>query len=196
MSVPRVKPLLSPTEKDRLKNPPTDANIRKRNNLIVKEKIKRWLSDANDVLFALEYLKDTKTEGVFPDEDIFALFNATEKLLNRLIFMPVEGEPQHPFIAWWEVVTLKDAKKFKDATPGTLASFGRRATPADLERNYQVQKFVESLKNHYPSDPKKVSSAYKKYYKKKEYREMKAAFAKHGMRIPRMWDGEDMEEDK
>lgn len=185
MSVPRKdKPLLTSIEKDRLKNPPIDPNIRKRNNLIVKEKIKRWLNDANDVCYALEHLKDTKIEGVFPDEDIFALFNATEKLLNRLNFAPVQGEPQRPFIAWFDVVTIKDAKKYKDASPGTLGTFARRATPSDFERNWQVQEFVDFLKQCYHSDLKKESPAYKKYRRKREWRELIDGCARHGIRPP------------
>jgi hypothetical protein len=184
MSVPRAKPLLSPTEKDRLKNPPIDPNIRKRNNLIVKEKIKRWLNDANDVLFALNHLKDTKIEGVFPDEDIFALFNATDRLLERLDFAPVQGEPQRPFIVWMDVVTPKDARKNKDATPGTWANFGRRATPVDLERNWQVQEFVRNLKRFYPNDREKESPAYKAYRKRREYRQVIEGCKRHGIRPP------------
>jgi hypothetical protein len=202
MSVPTAKPLLSTTEKDRLKNPPIDPNIRKRNNLIVKEKIKRWLNDAKDIYFALDHLRDTKMEGVFPDEDIFALFRATEKLLDRLNFAPVQGEPQHPFIGWLDIVQAKDIRKNEEVTVGedvsigSLAQFARRATPSDLERNWQVQDFVRFLNRRYPSDPEKESPAYKKYRRKKEYQAMKEAAAKHGMRIPRMWDGEDMEADE
>jgi len=184
MSVPRDKPLLSPTEKDRLKNPPIDLNIRKRNNLIVKEKIKRWLNNANDVCFALEHLKDTKIEGVFPDEDIFALFNATKKLLDRLHFGPVQGEPQRPFIDWPHIVTHKDWMKNKQLSPMTLAFKLRRATPSDFERNWQVAEFVRFLKGCYHSDPEKESFAYKKYRRKREYKEIIEACTRHGIRPP------------
>jgi hypothetical protein len=184
MSVPRKdKSLLTPTEKDRLKNPPNDPNIRKRNNLIVKEKIKRWLNDANDVCYALEHLKDTKIEDVFSDEDIFALFNATEKLLGRLHFEPVQGEPQHPFIAWHHVVTYKDWIKDKQLQPMTLAAKGRRATSSDFERNWQVQEFVRFLKLCYHSDLEKESPAYKKYRIKRHTRELAEACKKHGMNL-------------
>jgi len=152
--------------------------------LIVKEKIKRWLNDANDVCYALEHLKDTKIEGVFSDEDIFALFNATEKLLDRLNFAPVQGEPQHPAIVWFDVVTVKDAKKYKDASPGTLGTFARRATPSDLERNWQVQEFVRFLEQCYPSDPDKEGLAYKKYRRRKVYRQIIEGCRAHGMRPP------------
>lgn len=182
MSVPRDRPLLSPTEKDRLKNPQNDPNIRKRNNLIVKEKIKRWLNDANDVCYALEHLKDTKIEDVFSDEDIFALFNATEKLLDRLHFVPVQGEPQHPFVAWPHVVTYKDWTKDKQLQPSSLAAKGRRATLSDFERNWQVAGLVKFLENCYHSDPGKESPAYKKYRKKREYKELREACARHGLR--------------
>jgi hypothetical protein len=184
MSIPRKdKSLLTPTEKDRLKNPQTDPNIRKRNNLIVKEKIKRWLNDANDVCYALEHLKDTKIEDVFSDEDIFALFNATKNLLGRLHFEPVQGEPQHPFIAWHHVVTYKDWMKNKQLAPSSLAAKGRRATLSDFERNWQVARHVKFLENCYHSDPEKESTAYKKYRRKREYKELIEACARHGLRF-------------
>ena len=200
MSVPQKnKSLISPTEKDRIKNPPVDANIRKRNNIIVKRKIQNWLNDANDVLYALDHLKDSKAEDIFSDDDIFTLFRLIKKLLGKLNFSPVKGEPQHPIILWLDIVKNKDLKNIKEqdagATPGTLATFARRATPADLERNWQVQEFVRFLKQCYPSNPEmeEKSAAYKSYRQKKEYRMMKEEFSKIGMRVPSMWGGVDME---
>lgn len=164
-------------------NPPIDSNIRKRNNIIVKRKIQYWLNDANDVFFALEHLKDTKIEDVFPDEDIFAVFKATEKMLDRLHFAPVQGEPQHPFIVWPHVVTYKDWMKEKQLQPSSLAAKGRRATPSDFERNWQVQEFVRFLKQCYHSDPDKESPAYKKYRRKREYKEIIDGCTRHGLRL-------------
>lgn len=197
MSVPsKNRSLLSQTEKDRLKNPPNDANIKKRNNLIVKEKIKRWLNDANDICFALDHLKDTKIEGVFPDQDIFAVFGAIEKLLDRLDFAPVEGEPQHPVISRLHIVTGKDWKKNKDLTPGAIGLQHRRATPADLERNWQLEEFVKFLGDHYPNKSEERSPAYKKYRDKRFYEVyIKEQSARMGFPAPMWFESYDSKEE-
>lgn len=193
MSVPsKERSLLSQTEKDRLKNPLSDANIRKRNNLIVKEKIKHWLKDANDICFALDHLKDTKIEGVFPDQDIFAVFEVIEKLLDRLDFAPVEGEPQHPVISRLHAVTSKESVKNKELSPGTLAIQRRRATLSDLERNWQLEELVKDLGDHYPSKPEERSPAYKKYRDKRFYEVyIKEQSARMGFPVPRGYESYD-----
>jgi len=194
MSTPtKGKTLLSEKEKDRLRNPPDDANIRKRNNLIVKEKVKRWLNGAADVGFALDHLKDTKIEGVFQDEDIFALFEATQKLLERLHFAPVEGDPQRPFISWPHITTEKDAKKYKGAGTGTLAFFHRRATPSDLERNWRVSQFARKLEQFYESNPEKESPAWKKYRINRENKEIRESCRRFGLKQPDYLPGEEDE---
>jgi hypothetical protein len=200
MSVPRKNnALISDTEKSRLNNPPFNANLRKRNNIIVKRKIQNWLNDAKDVLYALDHLKDSRAEDIFSDDDIFTLFYLIKKLLNKLNFSPVQGEPQHPIMLWLDIVKNEDLKNIKEhdagATTGQLATFARRATPADLERNWQVKELVEFLMRCYPSTPemKAKSPAYELYRKKREYREMKEGFARHGMRLFSAPDYEDME---
>jgi hypothetical protein len=167
MSVPmKDRSLLTPKEKERLKNPPNNPNIRKRNNLIVKAKIGRWLNEAKDIYFALDHLKDTKIEGVFLDEDIFVLFITIEKLLERMHFGPVLGEPQYPILPYTTIATEKDAMKQKEIQPGIVLEWWRRATPSDLERDYQVQEFAKNLSQYYPDDLNE-SPAYKLYIEKK-----------------------------
>jgi hypothetical protein len=163
MSIPQKdKPLLTLKEKDRLKNRPIDPNIRKHNNIVVKRKMQYWLKEAKDISFALDHVNETKLDGTFPDEDIFALFNLIKKLLDKLNFGRVDGDPYHPFVI------------------GHYRSefYARRAKVSDLERNWQVDELAMFLNNCYHSDREKAeAAAYKNYYNKK----MKEAFAKHRM---------------
>jgi hypothetical protein len=191
MSIPqRNKTLLTPTEKDRLKNPPMDTDIRKRNNLIIKRKIQYWLDAANDILYALDNIKGSQANDIFSDGDVFTLFSLTKKLLNKMGFSPVVGAPQHPLIVFNDVIKTKDrrsiAKYDIGAKVGMTATFTRRATASDFERNWQVQEFVKSLKDFYPSNQEmeERSPAYVLYCEKRKYSRGKEIATRNGIPFP------------
>jgi len=151
------KLLLSDKERERLFNPNLDTATRKRNNLIVKRKIKNWLNQAEDVIYALNFLTDTQLERTIPDSDVYALFKVTEALLDRLNFAPVKGETDNPYVDYFSTV-LRDFPK----------SIRRRAKESDFDRAWKVQKHVEALQSRYPHSPENESPAYKMYREKRE----------------------------
>jgi hypothetical protein len=179
MSIPsKDKPLLTATEKERLIYPKLDSKTRKRNNLIVKRKIQSWLSDSEDVLYALEHLTEEQLEKTVQDEEVYSLFKVSEILLDKLNFARVEGQPEHPFITWFIL----------PPAGGEIKVASRRAKDSDFERNWRVKEHVKVLQRSYSSDPEEESPAYKKYREEKEYQEIVEACKKHGMRVPARGD--------
>jgi len=159
MSSPKQgKILLSDTERERLFDQNLDSTTRKRNHLIVKRKIKNWISQAEDVVYALRFLTDTQIEQTIPDGDVFALFEATEMILDRLNFAPVHGEPDNPFVTYAATVLRSDPKGIR-----------RRAKESDFDRALRVQRHAENLRDYYLTNDK-YDTAYKIYHEKGQWK--------------------------
>jgi tetratricopeptide (TPR) repeat protein len=76
------KPLLTAIEKERLADKNLDPNIRKRNNMIVKNKILSWLNSAEDVRFALNHIHVRKLKKELNDVYINTLLDIVRDLLD------------------------------------------------------------------------------------------------------------------
>lgn len=138
MSIPKPdNPLLTATEKERLSDKNLDPNIRKRNDMIVRKKIKSWLTKTDDVVFALEHLSTRKFNKELNDEDVYDLFWLGLELLKILDFAPIENLSGIPVVSK-PVVTPE--KNQNDA-------WVRRATEKDFERNYYLDLIKEELEN-------------------------------------------------
>jgi hypothetical protein len=83
MPVPKpYKPILTATEKERLVTRELDLSIRKRNDMIVRNKILSWLKNSADVLFALEQLSTRKLRKELDDNEIYTLLEIVRELLD------------------------------------------------------------------------------------------------------------------
>lgn len=158
MTAPKKdKMLFTNEERKRLLDSSSDAEIRKRNSLIVRRKIKNWLNQSEDVLFALDFLSEKQLERTVDDIEIFMLLKTIELFLYKLNFVPVKGPIDNPYVTWC-----------LDSDNGKLiANMSRRAKESDFERNWQLQKHIEALQElismHLEEEP-----AYKKYREDRE----------------------------
>jgi len=151
MSIPKPKKsLLSATEKERLKQhyispdlPDEEvdklSNIRKRNDLVVRNKIKSWLNNIEDINFVLQYLPKRQSRKIISDDEVYSLLRVLESLLEVLVFMPIEQTTRGQAI-----VSTTSTKEMV-----------RRANEADYERNRRLWQFANVLKEHY-SSPEEV----------------------------------------
>jgi len=76
------KPLLTAIEKERLADANLDPVIRKRNDMIVRNKILSWLNNSYDVEFALNHIHLGKLKKEIHDLRIYTLLNIIRELLD------------------------------------------------------------------------------------------------------------------
>jgi tetratricopeptide (TPR) repeat protein len=83
MPVPKSdKSLLTAIEKERLADVNLDPIIRKRNDMIVRNKIITWLKGSDDILFALHHMRVRKLKKELDDEPIYRLLWIVRELLD------------------------------------------------------------------------------------------------------------------
>lgn len=183
MSIPTPgKPLLTATERERLIDRSPDANqdIRKRNDLIVRNKLKSWLKNAEDVNFILHHLPTRQISKAVTDEDVYELLDIVKALLAILDFIPVEKNSYNQYI----VVKPVDTKHtYYPPREFPKEAWVRLANETDYERSRLLSQYLDIMKEHItPSD----NPEFKRYSKKKQYQEAKAAFKKIGLNMPEM----------
>lgn len=83
MPVPKkYKELLTAKEKERLSDFNLDPLIRKRNDLIVRNKVLSWIKSSHDALFALERVSTKKLKEEIDDDYIYLLLEIVKELLD------------------------------------------------------------------------------------------------------------------
>lgn len=80
------KSLLTAIEKERLADKNLDPAIRKRNDMIVRNKILAWLNNSNDVEFALNHIHLNKLKKEIRDMHIYTLLSIVRELLDIMDF--------------------------------------------------------------------------------------------------------------
>lgn len=107
---------------------------RRYNDMVVRNKIKSWLKESEDVLFALEHLPTRKLKKDITDGDIYSLFYVGLEFLRILEFVPIES------LSGYAVVSrpVKSSGEKRD-------SWVRKATEEDFERNYRLELIVNEL---------------------------------------------------
>ena len=146
------KPLLTAKERERLSDKNLDPNIRKRNDMIVRNKILSWLNKSDDVYFALEHLQTRTLKKELSDNDVYGLFWVGLKLLKILDFAPVENLSGVPVVSK-PIDSTGDPKK---------DTWVRQATESDFERNYTIELIRDELKKMIS-----INDLYKQYRFKK-----------------------------
>lgn len=136
MSTPKPdKSLLTAIEKERLSNKNLDSGIRKRNDMIVRNKIKAWLTKTDDVRFALEHLSTRKFKKELDDDDVYELFWLGLEFLKMLDFAPIENLSGVPVVSKPVITSEKDQND----------AWVHRATEKDFERNYRLELIKDEL---------------------------------------------------
>ena len=83
MPIPqKSKDFLTATEKERLLDRNLNPNIRKRNDLIVRNKILSWVKNSDDVLLALQKVPTKKLKEEIDDNYVYILFEIVKELLD------------------------------------------------------------------------------------------------------------------
>lgn len=160
MSIPKQKGrLLSAMEKERLSNRHLDPSlpkeevkrlmgIRKRNDLIVKNKLRAWLEDCKDVMFILKHLPVRQIKKMVTDDDAYALLENAIALLDILDFVPVQQASKGENIVILPALASKD-----DVYPNYSRSIKdpmiRLAYEKDFERNFKIRNYSRRLGSHY-----------------------------------------------
>jgi hypothetical protein len=115
---------------------------RRDNEFAVRNRLKEFLefvSDANLILECLpkdQLRKNKKLVDVLNDGTVQGIFDLTEKLLDILDYMPVQGSPGKPYVT-----------KILSDEPGDIIV--RKANDSDFARNQQLINHVGALGDYY-----------------------------------------------
>jgi hypothetical protein len=115
---------------------------RRDNEFAIRNRLKEFLEFLPDAILIIEGLpkdqltKNKKLAGVLNDRTIQDLFILTEKLLDLLDYMPVQGSPQKPYVT----------KILSDETGDAIV---RKANDRDFDRNQQLINHVGALNEYY-----------------------------------------------
>jgi tetratricopeptide (TPR) repeat protein len=83
MPIPKkCKEFLTATERERLLDRDLDPIIRKRNDLIVRNKVLSWIKSSHEVLLALEKVSTKKLKEEIDDDYIYVLLEIIKELLD------------------------------------------------------------------------------------------------------------------
>jgi len=127
--------------KDRLiKRDLLDIGVKKSNEYRVREYIKDYLKDLEEIIWVLDTLPDKQFKKVFKDEDVYRLLEIAERALVNLDFMPIRRNDDGKLIAIKGLVV--------DSAEGGLPrafSIEREATDVDKNRYSTLQKHIARL---------------------------------------------------
>ena len=148
------KSLLTATEKERLADEKLDPIIRKRNDMIVRNKILLWLNNSNDVQFALEHLPIRKLKKELEDEYIYRLLEIVRELLDMKDFCKLYDIGK-------EVMAVKAIVEHHNPNFRSGSSDVHSATELDFDRVFKLENALEEIKSLIPDF--ETNRAYEKY---------------------------------
>lgn len=132
---------LPPLVKDRLINrDKLDIGLKKSNEYRVREYIKNYLNDLEEIIWILNTLPGKQFKKLFKDEDVFQLLEIAERALVNLDFMPIQRNDEGKLIA----VKRLPADPIEGGSPRTF-SIEREATDLDKDRHSALQKHIARL---------------------------------------------------
>jgi tetratricopeptide (TPR) repeat protein len=136
------RPLLTATEKERLSDRDIDPIIRKRNDMIVRNKLMSWLNNADDALFALEHLSTRKLRKEMDDNYIYRLLEIVRELLDLKDFCKLYDIGK-------EVIAVKQIVEHHNPN-FRLDPKTHQATNVDFERIFKLETALEEIKSLLP----------------------------------------------
>jgi len=143
MPIPKPnKPLLTAIEKERLSDRDIDPIIRKRNEMIVRNKLMSWLNNADDALFALEHLSTRKLRKEMSDNYIYELLEIVRELLDLKDFCKLHDIGK-------EVIAVKQIVEHHNPDIH-LATKTHQATNIDFDRIFKLETALEEIKSFLP----------------------------------------------
>ena len=137
---------LTDDQKERMVNRDREGYLtpieRSENEFAVRNRLKEFLEFIPDAILILDKLpkdqltKNKKLADVLNDGTVQGLFDLTEKLLDLLDYMPVQGSPQKPYVT-----------KILGDRPGDVII--RKANDQDFARNQQLINHAGALNEYY-----------------------------------------------
>lgn len=127
--------------KDRLiKRDLLDIGVKKSNEYRIREYIKDYLKDLEEIIWVLDTLPDKQFKKLFRDEDVYRLLEIVERALVNLGFMPIQRNEEGKLIAVKHLST-----DHIDGGAGRTFSISREATELDKDRFSNLQKHIARL---------------------------------------------------
>ncbi|MDD1752013.1 MAG: hypothetical protein LUQ38_02845 [Methanotrichaceae archaeon] len=103
---------LSPQEKERLINRPTNPHDRATNDFKVRRKLMNWLKDLPDMMHVFRKLPPEQLRKELRDQDVYDFLEIAERMLSALEFHRVEGELEQP--KSWKVIVDEDTQRIAE----------------------------------------------------------------------------------
>lgn len=130
--------MLSPTERDRLKNRlGIDSQERASNDARVRKKLAMWLKeDLDDVYLILDNLPEDQLKRVFKDDQIFRLFTLVETMMKIKDFRAIYGG-------------LNDPDNWKVLNHPGESEPNRSAEDQDVLRGWNLNNHIDNLHAFY-----------------------------------------------
>lgn len=127
--------------KDRLiKRDLLDIGVKKSNEYRVREYLKDYLKDLEEIIWVLDTLPDKQFKKLFKDEDVYRLLEIAERALVNLDFMPIQRNEDGKLIAIKSLI----ADSSEGGLPHTY-SIEREATDTDKNRHSALEKHIVRL---------------------------------------------------
>ncbi|MGD0955070.1 MAG: tetratricopeptide repeat protein [Methanotrichaceae archaeon] len=136
------KSLLTAIEKERLSDKNIDPIIRKRNDMIVRNKLMAWLGSVNDILFALEHLRVRKLKKELDDSYIYGLLEIVREIIDLKDFCKLHDIGK-------EVIAVKQIVEHHNPD-FTSAPKAHQATNIDFDRIFKLETALEEIRSLLP----------------------------------------------
>lgn len=127
--------------KDRLiKRDLLDGGVKKSNEYRVREYLKNYLKDLEEIIWVMDTLPDKQFKKLFKDEDVYRLMEIAERALVNLDFMPIQRSEDGKLIA----IKSLEADPLEGGSPRTF-SIEREAIDTDKTRHSALEKHIARL---------------------------------------------------
>lgn len=136
--------MLTDIERERLiKRDSLAIKAKKANEYIIRNKLKTWLADIDDVNFILTKLPDKQLNKLVSNKIVFALMDLVATLLFILGVLPVIQNEYVP--SGRQVRQATDDVMIRPSLRRGFYDVMRRATPEELERRDYLKHYITSL---------------------------------------------------
>jgi hypothetical protein len=176
VSLPKVKEsLLTAKEMERLQDSKLDPKVRVRNDMIIRKKLNKWLSESTDIQRVLNFIPRKHIKKMAAEDLIFKLLEIVKKLLLYSDIGPIEGSPENAVVKKDMIQNNKRLTELGvDDTSKVCYSENRPATTRDFENILRLEKELAQIKREYIAD----SLAYIQFKKDKFKRDLESELNK------------------
>jgi hypothetical protein len=131
--------MLTNIERERLENRGSiDSATRARNELIVRNKLEKWLNDSLDADIIMDHLPEKQIKKLLTDGHAFILLSVAIKTMSLLDFRPVEGNITNPDS--WHITTEEIDRESEERKFNT-----RPATDIDIARSILMDCYLDEI---------------------------------------------------